>query len=463
MDAAQSGSSGSTASGSSGLRRVLGFRTIVSTSAGLAFAAVNFLAVLEIRGLAPGLLGPLAIVGAGCLCLLAAAVFSELNGTLPSAAGIRVWTLRGLGDPFSLSFTLLYLFTVLAVIAADGFVLASALHVVLPAIPGALWIIAFLSAALWANLRGVQTAGAVQDATTYLLLAALVVVGLAALGAPGHLPPTPAQWPAGLFGGMALGVFVFMGFEWVTPLSEEIDRPARMPQGLGLSLLSLAVAFGLFALVTARLPGVAAAGLAPQLSVGQAALGATGFWVMLAVTVVTAATTFNGGFVAASRLLYALGRSRFLPPAVGRLNGRLVPATALWWLFGVSVALTLLVFATGRYLILINAGGTLECAMYVVAALALLGLRRRAPELPRTWRAPLGRALPVAAVILFGALGLGAATTPDGLPLPAVPWTLVLLVVLAGIAALYARGAVRGRAARPATRPVPPVRAAGPG
>lgn len=432
--------------GSGTLRRILGFRTIVSTSAGLAFAAVNFLAVLQIRAQAPGLLAPLAILAAGVLCLLAVAVFGELSATLPSAAGIRVWTLRGLGDPFSLTFTLLYLGTVLAVIAADGFVLAAALHVAVPGVPGPAWILLFLTVALVSNLRGIQLAGLIQDLTTYVLLAALIAVGVAAVAVPGHMPPTPAAWPAGLFGGIALGVFVFMGFEWVTPLAEEARHPARMPQGLALAVLALAGAFGLFALVAGRLPAVAGGGLAPQLAVGHAALGATGFWVMLGVTVVTAGTTFNGGFVAASRLLYALGRSNYLPAALGRLNARFVPGNALWLLYGVSVALTLLVFATGRYLILINAGATLESAMYVVAALALLGLRRRMPDAPRTWRAPLGRVVPVACVAVFGALGLGAATAADGLPWPGVPWTLVLLAVLALVAWWYAVRRLRRRA-----------------
>lgn len=434
------------------LQKVLGFRTIISTSAGLAFAAVNFLAVLEIRGQAPGILAPLSVVVAGALCLLAAAVFSELNGTLPSAAGIRVWTLRGLGDPFSLWFTLLYLITILAVIAADGFVLGAALGIALPAVSPVVWILLFLVGALLSNLRGVRTAGIVQDLTTYGLLAALVVISAAATAAPGHLPPTPAGWPVSLFGGVALGVFVFTGFEWVTPLAEELRDPMRMPSGLGLSLLALAVAFGLFALVAARLPQVTATGLAPQLAVGHAALGGVGFYVMLAVTVVTAGTTFNGGFAAASRLLYALGRSGYLPASLGRVNSRFAPSRALWTLFLITTALTLVVFATSHYLVLINTGATLESAMYVVAALSLLGLRRREPALARSYRAPGGRVLPVAAIVVFGALGLGAAVSPTGLPLPAVPWTVVLLVVLGVAAYLYTRDRLRRRAAALAAR-----------
>jgi amino acid transporter len=402
---------------------------------------------MEILGQATGVLAPLAIVAAGALCLLAASVFGELNGTLPSAAGIRVWTLRGLGDPFSLWFTLLYLVTVLAVIAADGFVLGSALAVAVPAVPSVLWILLFLGLALASNLHGVRSVGLVQDLTTYGLLAALIVVSLVALGKPGRLPAVPAAWPGGFFTGVALAVFIFTGFEWVTPLAEEIKDPRRMPVGLALSLLALTVAFGLFALVAGRLPAVTAGGLAPQLAVGRAALGGVGFYVMLGLTVVTAGTTFNGGFAAASRLLYALGRTGYLPTSLARVSARFVPATALWWLFWVSVALTLAVFATRRYVLLINAGATLECAMYVVAALALLGLRRRSPDLPRTWRAPGGAVIPVATVVVFGALGLGAAVSPTDLPAPAVPWTAMLLGLLALASWAYARGALRRRAA----------------
>jgi amino acid transporter len=166
---------------------------------------------------------------------------------------------------------------------------------------------------------------------------------------------------------------------------------------------------------------------------------------MLGVTVVTAGTTFNGGFVAASRLLYALGRSRHLPPGLAHLNGRFVPDRALWLLWAVAVVLTLAVFASGRYLVLINAGATLECAMYVVAALALMGMRRRRPDLLPSWSAPGGRVLPWATVALFGLLGIGAATAPSGLPLPAVPWTLLLLGVLTVGALLYTRHALRRR------------------
>ena len=431
------------------LQRALGLRSVVSTSAGLAFAAINFLAVTAIRRQAPGWEGPVAILLAGALCLLVAACFGELNGTLPSAAGIRVWTLRGIGDPFSLAFTLLYLPALLLVMAADGFVLGAALHRAVPVVPPLLWVLVLLGAALAANLRGVRAAALVQDLTTYGLLATLAVVSALALGR--HpvetAAPLSASGGGGFFTGVALAVFIFTGFEWVTPLAEEVQDNRRMPLGLTLALALLAVGFGLFGAVAARLPRVPGGDVAPQLAVGRLALGALGFWSMLVVTVVTAGTTFNGGLAAASRLVYALGRSRYLPAALGRLNTRFVPARALWLLVAVVAVLIAGVFLTRQYLVLINMGAVLECSMYVVAAVALLGLRRREPALPRSWKAPGGRALPLVTAAIFGLLAVGAAVAPSGIrwPAPWFPWPLLVLIVLALAAFGYARRTLRRR------------------
>jgi len=420
------------------LRRVLRLPTIVSTSAGLAFAAVNFLAVVQVADLVAGDSAWLAIVTAGVLCLLAAGVFGELNAVLPSAAGIRLWTRHGIGDRFSLTFTLLYLTTILAVIAADSFILAQAIEAGIPQIPGILWILLFLGLALFANLRGVKIAGRVQDATTFVLLVSLSLIAIAALAhvqRPWHTPFSPGS---GYLQAVALGVFVFVGFEWVTPLAEEVTDSRLMPKGMFIAIGVIAVAFGLFSLAATHLmpKGDLSASLVPQLIVGREAFGQFGFWWMLAVTVITAGTTFNGSFVSASRLLYALARERSLPTWFAALNDRFVPMRALYVLFGASVALAVVVFTTGAYKVLIDAGAALEGVMYAVAALAVIGLRRRQPDAERSFRLPFGLVVPVLTVLIFLVLAVGAATSPTGLPGP-VPWVLVLLVFVACLSLAY--------------------------
>ncbi len=423
------------------LRRVLRLPTIVSTSAGLAFAAINFLALVQVAALMAGDSAWLAIVTAGVLCLLAAGVFGELNAIMPSAAGIRLWTRQGISDGFSLTFTLLYLTTILAVIAADSFILAQAIEAGLPQVPGLLWIILFLAAALAFNLRGVKMAGRVQDTTTYVLLASLVLIAVAAIAhshAAWHTPFSPG---GGYLQAVAVGVFVFVGFEWVTPLAEEVTDSRLIPKGMFIAIGLIAIAFGLFSLaMTHLLPaGSLSKTLVPQLLIGRTAFGALGFWWMLLVTVITAGTTFNGSFVSASRLLYALARERSLPSWFSALNDRFVPHRALYLLFFASVVLAVIVFVTPHaYEVLISSGAALEALMYVVAAFAVIGLRRRQPDAERSFKLPLGTVLPWVTAVIFFVLAIGAATSPVGIPGP-VPWVLVLLVAIALLSFLYVR------------------------
>jgi amino acid transporter len=308
------------------LRRVLRLPTIVSTSAGLAFAAINFLALVQVATLMAGDSAWLAIVTAGVLCLLAAGVFGELNAIMPSAAGIRLWTRQGISDGFSLTFTLLYLTTILAVIAADSFILAQAIEAGIPQVPGLLWIVLFLFAALLFNLRGVKMAGRVQDTTTYVLLASLVLIAIAAIAHSHSAWHTPFSPGGGYLQAVAVGVFVFVGFEWVTPLAEEVTDSRLIPKGMFIAIGLIAIAFGLFILAMTHLLPAGSLGktLVPQLLIGRTAFGTFGFWWMLLVTVITAGTTFNGSFVSASRLLYALARERSLPGWFSALNDRFV-------------------------------------------------------------------------------------------------------------------------------------------
>ena len=424
-----------------GLKRVLPLRTAVSTSAGLASAAINFLAVAELAGYAGGRSGWLAILVAGVLVTLAAGNFSELTALYPSAAAIRVWIRRGASDQLSMVASLVYVGTVVFVIAADAFVLGHVFLAVLPEVPGLVWIAALLGLVTLLNLRGIKVAGWVQDLNGLFLLGSLVVVALLALG---HVPAP--HWHTALRMGpnwiqaLALGVFVFVGFEWVTPLAEEFQDSRVIPRGMFMALGLVTVAFGLFALAAQMV--LPAHGLAtspvPQLLLGRAVLGGWGFWWMVVVSLTTAMTTFNGGLATASRFLYAAARERLLPPVLSRLNDRLVPKNALVALAAGALVLAAVVYATGVYTLLINVGAAVESFMYALAAWLVLSLRHREPHRRRTFRVPGLPWATILTMVVFVGLGVGAATTASGIPGP-VPWPLVFVAVLTGLALWYVR------------------------
>ncbi len=401
----------------------------------------------------------IALLTAGLLCSLAAFYFSELNGLYPSAAALRVWMAKAIGDTFALVVTFLYIPAIVWVIAADTFVLAATAQAGFPAVPGLVWICFFLGAATLANLRGVKIAGLVQDATTFTLLGSLALISLASLARQGFHLTAPltlggghSPGPLNFIQAVAIGVFIYMGFEWITPMAEEANNPRRIPTAMFLGLSLVGGGFLLFTLAMTNLIPVAslAKSLVPQLLVGHAAFGPFGFWWMLVVSVVTAMTTFNGGFVTASRFIYACGRDRSLPPVFARLNRHLVPDFALEVLLSVSFALSLIVFLTGDYTFLLGAGAALEAFVYAVAAYCVIVLRRQEPEWPRPFCIWGGTFVPWSGVVLFTLLGLVAGI--------ANPWSLPFLAGLAALSVFYCLKVVpnlRRKYAPPRRRPLP--------
>ena len=113
------------------LRRSVGGATATATSAGLAFAAIDYLGVVSILAYAPGATAAFAIFIGGLVVILVSAIFSELNGLYPTAAGIRLYMGRAIGNRTALSVTFTYMTTVVLVIAADAFLIGAAVRHVL--------------------------------------------------------------------------------------------------------------------------------------------------------------------------------------------------------------------------------------------------------------------------------------------------------------------------------------------
>jgi amino acid transporter len=233
------------------LRRVLTFRTVVSTSTGLAYAAISFLGCVQLAGYLGGDSGWIAILIAGLLASLAALCFSELNALYPTAAAIRLYMKEALNENFSIVITFGYLFTIVAIIAADSYIVGNAITYALqmPAWTSLIWILALLGLTMGANLRGIKLAGILQDIATYTLLAFAVIISLIALSKHGFQLRSPfdaLNHPFDLVNAVAVSIFVFSAFEWVTPLSEEISNIKLIPRGMFIALGLLFISYALF-------------------------------------------------------------------------------------------------------------------------------------------------------------------------------------------------------------------------
>lgn len=399
-----------------GLSKVLTLRTVVATSAGLTLACSSFVAAVQVAGYMAGDSAWLAILTGGLLCLLAATCFSELNGMLPSAAGLRLYLSRAFGDRLALTVSLLYMAVVTGVIGTESYVLAHVLTAALPAVPPVLWVCLMLAVVCGLNIRGIKLAGHFQDLLTYGLLISLVLFSVIALIRGGVHLATP--WRPGSFNGfvqaLAVGVFLFVGFEWVTPLAEEVKAVNLISRGMIIAVGVLSVTYGLLTMaMTVTVPKAAlSASPVPQILFARQILGSTGVVWMTVVSLAASVTTFNAGLISVSRFMYASAREHVLPAVFSKISRYFTPWVAVVTLFFIGLAISILVLITGDYLALVDAAAAMEAVVYTLTAIAVIILRKKQPDWPRPYQIRGGLVIPLVTALVFTILA-GAVLSTD--------------------------------------------------
>jgi basic amino acid/polyamine antiporter, APA family len=242
------------------------------------------------------------------------------------------------------------------------------------------------------NLRGIRPSGIFQDITTFGLLAIFAVFASLgfARGSPANMQPLFARpgadgaWLSVLL--MLQVVPYFMtGFESVAKGSEEA-RPGFDPRGFSRAMVA-SVTVGAFFYVTVI---GAVSYVFPWRDLTSSHLGTEAAFErafgsrIIADLIVFAAflsllKVFNGNFVAATRLLFAIGRRGLVHPSLARLHaGHGTPVGAILLVSAVTLAASLLGDAA---LVPITEVGSLAAGVgWLSASLAYLSRRRAAGE-----------------------------------------------------------------------------------
>jgi len=206
------------------------------------------------------------------------------------------------------------------------------------------------------NYRGIRPSGRLQDATTLGLLgcfAVFVTLGFAR-GAPAQLPPLFARpGTAGAFLSVLLVAqivpYFMTGFEAVAKESEEA-RPGFDPSGFGRAItLAVLVAGAFYVLVIGAVAFVfpwrdlVANHLGTEAAFARAFGSAAIARLILIAALLSLLKVFNGNFVAATRMILAMGRRDLVPAAFGAVHPRYgTPARAITLLALLTAAAALL-------------------------------------------------------------------------------------------------------------------------
>jgi amino acid transporter len=402
----------------SDLRKVLTRRDVL----GLAFGAMVGWGWVVLAGDMIGRAGTLgsalAFVVGAVMVLLVGLTYAELTSALPRAGGELAFTFLALGPRASYACGWTLILAYLTVCAFE----AVSLPTVLGYVFEGLELIPLYSVAGWevhlswllvgvlgalavgvVNFFGIRMASVLQVAATGLLF----LVGLAFFvpgNVQGDLANLTPQFTglAGFFGVVIMTPFLFLGFDVIPQVAEEVDVPYR---AIGrLLLVSILLALSWYALVqwtvglTLGPEAREAADLAPADAMGAVYGSPWAARVLILGGLMGILTSWNAFFIGASRLMFAMARGGLLPAIFARLHPRYnSPVAVILLLTGLSA---LAPFFGRQVLVwLVDAGGLAAVLAYLLVSVSFLRLRRTHPDLARPYRVPAAGLMGPAALV----------------------------------------------------------------
>jgi ethanolamine permease len=432
----------------------------VAVGAGMALSTSAFAMMSGLFAAAPLGMVLVALVAAALLCTVIALSIGELASMWPSSPAILTYFRMAFGSRAALVLVHLYLVFVVLIAGVESYSFAVVFKAAVPAAPETAIICLLLLGVIAVNLRGLELPRRMQIVTAFGAMAIIAALGALALLEAG---PQATQSTASELGELAalpaavgLAIFLFTGFEWVTPVGLSRGAYARkIPLSMLIAIGALLITYALFALgVGLVLPRqAAAAGATPQVAFFAELLGPTGVYIALLLTLAAIFSTFNAGIMGGARLLQAMGREGSLPAWTAVMNLETgAPVGAVLFLGTLGMASSLIVSAFGLYLVAAVIGSAMICIIYAAYLLAVERLRRKRPDHSRPFRprVPAGLRWPlIVAMPLIGAATL--VSLPELGLAPLVPFVGALLLVAA--LAEYSERRMRSIA--------PPSRAAG--
>jgi len=435
------------------LRKVLKLRTVISTSVGMALATSCYLAGLQVATIVVGELAWISILVAGLFCLLSAMCLSELTSLYPSAAGIKLYIQNAFNERIAITIGMFYVVLGISMVGAESYILSSVMinaHIFIsPMFDRIVWSSIFILFVAFLNYRGVKITGLAEDIMTFSKIGLLAFVSIYAISTIGiDFSPalaSPNFTLAKIIQAAGVGVFLFVGFEWVTPLAEETTDYRLIGKGMLITVGILSILYSLFtvALWIGLTPEQRLSGTAiPHILLGRNLFGTPGVILLMFMSALASVTSFNAGVLNTSRFTYAMARDNVLPKVFSNLHpDYATPWAAILGLTIFSLVVSIVIFITGKYLFIILMAAALECFIYVVMAICVLRLRKKYPDRPRDFKVPFGPVIPViTAVVFFGLMvGIFMDVTKDyaGRVLFANYWLAVVMAGLLGVCTLY--------------------------
>ena len=240
-----------------------------------------------------------------------------------------------------------------------------------------------------------------------LAVIALFVVAGAFFVRPENWTPFAPHGAAGIFAGAFLIFFAYIGFDALATAAEECKNPQKdLPIGIIGSLIITTIVYVLVALVLTGLQDTSGA-------VPMAFLKAPMAYCMTMLKMNWAAGLISIGSLAgltsvllvlemaATRILYAMSRDRFLPKSLRLIHKKYRTPHVLTWVSGAIVIVCALFMDLNISAELCNFG---TFTSFIIICIAVLILRKTDPDRPRPFKVPFSPVFPILGIITCGGL-----------------------------------------------------------
>ncbi|GAA3045042.1 amino acid permease [Pseudonocardia yunnanensis] len=467
------------------LRKELGVLDLVGFGVAAVVGAGIFTLTASTAGNVAGPSVSLAFVMAAVACGLAALCYAEFASIVPVAGSAYTFSYATFGETVAwiVGWDLVLEFAVAGAVVSKGWSQYLAQFLAQAGVPmsaatvslgpfefdwGALLIVVALTSVLALGVKLSNRVSQVITAIKVLVVLLVVVVGVGYVKAANYSPfiPPPAHgstsdhagswlhqtlleriWGggggsygvAGLLAAASLVFFAFLGFDALATSPEEARNPQKdIPRGIIGALVPVTILYVAVSLVLTGMVNYTELATRPD---GTTATLATAFaldginWAVVVISLGALAGLTTVVLVAMFgqiRILFAMARDGLLPRGLAKTGSREVPVR-LTVIVGAVVAVVAALFPIGDLAEMVNIGTLFA---FVLVSIGVMVLRRRRPDLPRTFHTPLMPIIPILAVLscLWLMVNLSIETW-----LRFVVWMVVGLAVYCGYGRSHSR------------------------
>ena len=396
---------------------------------------------------AAGLIGDfslIAIVACAVIVGLIVVCFAEVSSRFESTGGMYLYAHAAFGPLVGFEVGWLYWVVRVATYAANLNAFLIYLSFFFPGVDSGPIRVAIISAVVVLmtaiNLIGVRTSATVTNIFTVgkiVPLLVFVMIGVWYIS-PAQFDFAETPTYSSFAQAVLLLIYAYVGFEAaVIPAGESKDPTRDLPFALFLALGFCTVLFVLVQLVAiGTLPDLATS-KTPLADAAARFMGGIGAGFITVGALISILGNLNGGFLAASRLPFAMAERDELPEALAKTHPRFrTPYISILLTAAAVLALTL--YST--FLSAVTIATVTRLLVYVTTCLALPVLRRKTNVPPAKYHSRFGIPATILSIALIAWLLTDEKVRTEGLP--------ILIAIIIGLVIFFGYGLIRGKPQR---------------